>query len=300
MKAQKFGHKHTVKKLNAVEEYLNSYTTALKNQNFELLYIDACAGSGSSTPKQPSGRLDHEGDGLFENNQSALIDTQEIVLGSPIRALGLNNPFHKYLFNDYKISNINALKKHVDSNFPNLKNRVEYSRSDANEMLLNVCRDYNWQHTRAVVFLDPFGLQINYDTLTALARTGAVDVWYLVPVFAMYRQVTGTGDIHEDGGPRVDIALGTNRWREVVAHEYVPTDLFGTVPTVKERAVNIEWFERIAKEQIGNAFSGQVLEETLRLGKNGTHEFSLMFAWANPSDRAKLASKLAKAVLKNG
>lgn len=300
MKAQTFGHQHTIEKLNAVEKYLDRYTTALKNQSFELLYIDACAGSGASVPKQSSGNLDHLGDGLFDNEKIALVDTQQMVLGSPIRALNLKNPFHKYLFNDYKRSNINSLKNHVEENFPSLKNRVEYSRSDANEMLLNVCRDYNWRQTRAVVFLDPFGLQINYDTLVALARTGAVDVWYLVPVFAMYRQVTGTGDIHEDGGRRVDIALGTQQWREVVAHEYTPTDLFGTVPTVKQRVVNIDWFEKIAKEQIGYAFSGQVLDETLRLGKNGTHEFSLMFAWANQSERAKLASKLAKAVLKNG
>ena len=296
MEAQPFGDKHTVQKLETVQRYLQAYVTALKFQPFKLLYVDACAGSGSSVPK---GALD-----ASESQQTALdgfavpvADTDEIIVGSAIRALGVNPPFHNYLLNDVKQANVDALRKAVRDDFPHLADRVELTRLDANEMLRQLCESQNWRETRAVVFLDPFGLQINYETLERLGRTRAVDLWYLVPVFAMYRQVSGDGQINPDGGPRVDAALGTSVWRDVAVVEERLTDLFNQPQLRSKRAVDIAWFEKVAKERLSEAFGGRVLAETLPLGRNGIQEFSLMFAWANPHEKAKLAAKLAKAVL---
>ena len=42
-----FGGPWTEAKLTILERYLDFYTTALKNQSFRLLYIDAFAGSGA-------------------------------------------------------------------------------------------------------------------------------------------------------------------------------------------------------------------------------------------------------------
>ena len=41
-----FGGQWTQDKLEILKEYLNTYTTALKDQPFSLLYIDAFAGNG--------------------------------------------------------------------------------------------------------------------------------------------------------------------------------------------------------------------------------------------------------------
>jgi three-Cys-motif partner protein len=294
--AQEFGDEHTKKKLETVEKYLAAYATALKYSPFKLLYVDACAGSGSSVPKatlEPDNPNQVSLDGLA----SPVVDTDAIIVGSAIRALGVNPPFHQYLLNDVKQSNVEALRKSVKDDFPHLADRVQLTRLDANEMLRNLCSSQNWKETRAVVFLDPFGLQINYETLELLGQTNAVDVWYLVPVFAMYRQVSGDGQINPDGGPRVDAALGTTVWRDVAVVEETSIDLFDQPQFRSARAVDIAWFEKVAKERIGAAFGGRVLDDTLPLGRNGIQEFSLMFAWANPGEKAKLAAKLAKAVL---
>jgi three-Cys-motif partner protein len=296
MGAQPFGDKHTVQKLETVQRYLQTYVTALKFSPFELLYVDACAGSGSSVPKSALDEPDN-GQGALYGFTPPVADTDEIIVGSAIRALGVNPPFHKYLLNDVKSSNVAALQKSVSEEFSHLSDRVTLSRLDANEMLQNLCASQNWRESRAVVFLDPFGLQINYETLQMLGRTQAVDVWYLVPVFAMYRQVSGDGQINPDGGPRVDAALGTDAWRKVAVIEEQSTNLFDQPQFQSKRAVDIKWFEKVAKERISEAFGGRVLDEVLPLGRNGIQEFSLMFAWANPSEKAKLAAKLAKAVL---
>jgi hypothetical protein len=116
----------------------------------------------------------------------------------------------------------------------------------------------------------------------------------------MYRQVSGDGEINPDGGPRVDVALGTTAWRNsAVKVEAVPEDLFEAASFRTKRAMDIIAFETFAKERLASAFGGRVLDKTLPLGKNGVHYFSLMFAWANPSTRAEdLAKKFAAAVLK--
>lgn len=294
--AQTFGDKHTVQKLETVQRYLQAYATALKFQSFKLIYVDACAGSGSSVPKASLEQPDRN-QVLLDGFASPIVDTDEIIVGSAIRALGVSPPFHEYLLNDVKQANVDALRKSVREDFPHLADRVQLTRLDANEMLRNLCTSKNWKETRAVVFLDPFGLQIDYETLRLLGQTKAVDVWYLVPVFAMYRQVSGDGQINPDGGPRVDAALGTTVWRDVVVVEEKSTDLFDQPQFRSKRAVDIAWFEKVAKERIGAAFGGRVLNEALPLGRNGIQEFSLMFAWANPGEKAKLAAKLAKAVL---
>jgi len=69
-----FGGEWTEKKLDAVENYLKAFTTALKNRNFKLCYIDAFSGSGNVTLKN----------GIVTD-------------GSAIRAL--KYPFDKYVLN---------------------------------------------------------------------------------------------------------------------------------------------------------------------------------------------------------
>ncbi|WP_395611665.1 three-Cys-motif partner protein TcmP [Allosphingosinicella sp.] len=297
MTAQAFGDEHTRKKLETVEKYLGAFTTALKKRDFQLLYVDACAGSGSSISKS-AGRATGEGQsGLLPAEPVA--DTDQIIVGSAIRALGVQPPFDRYLFNDVKPANVRALRAQVKQRFSDLEDRVTITQFDANEMLSKICDRTRWKATRAVVFLDPFGLQIRFETLQKLASTQAVDLWYLVPVFAMYRQVRGDGGVLEDGGRSVDEALGTTDWRHVVAvEEKGQPDLFGVGQSVSKRAVDIAWFENIAKERLKLAFDGRVIDQVLPLGRNGLHEFSLMFAWANPGEKAKLAAKLAAAVLR--
>lgn len=47
MAGTSFGGPWTLQKLNILDRYLDAYTTALKNQPFNLIYVDAFAGEGS-------------------------------------------------------------------------------------------------------------------------------------------------------------------------------------------------------------------------------------------------------------
>lgn len=285
--AQEFGSAHTEKKLRTVQSYLSAFTTALKKQDFELIYFDACAGSGASTVKR-------------DKNQGRLLEADELTEGSAMRALQIAVPFDRYVLNDTKRKNVRSLATKVHQHFPQLEDRVRILQSDANEALADLCKRTNWRETRAVVFLDPFGLQIKFSTLKALAQTAAVDVWYLVPVHAMSRQVRGDGAVLPDGGLSVDEALGTERWRDTVTvKEEREYDMFGPVEPSVRKVADAPWFEKVAMDQLKTIFAGGVLDVALPLGRGGLHEFSLVFAWANPSQKARdLAERLARAVLK--
>lgn len=177
---QEFGSAHTQKKLAAVQSYLAAFTTALKKQSFQLIYIDACAGSGSSKPKQQPG-------------QRSLLDVDDVTVGSAVRAMEINTPFDRYFFSDTKLKNVRSLSTIVTEQFPSFVDRVHIMRTDANEAVLQIAETTNWKRSRAVVFLDPFGLQMKFSMIEQLGRTKAVDLWYLVPVLGMSRQVAKDG-----------------------------------------------------------------------------------------------------------
>ena len=50
----RFGGQHTDEKLARLHEYLQAFATALKNQGFVLVYVDAFAGSGVRTAELPA------------------------------------------------------------------------------------------------------------------------------------------------------------------------------------------------------------------------------------------------------
>jgi hypothetical protein len=52
-------------------------------------------------------------------------------------------------------------------------------------------------------------------------------------------------------------------------------------------------------DRMRQIFKGGVLDKWLPLGSSGNHMYSLLFAWANPSEKARLAGKLAQAVLES-
>lgn len=84
-----FGGAWTEIKLDAVRYYLEFYTGALRNQAFDLWYIDAFAGSGERTELRESG-------GLIDGTPVELKNIQ--LDGSAKRAMAINPPFKHLIF----------------------------------------------------------------------------------------------------------------------------------------------------------------------------------------------------------
>ena len=286
-KIQSFGGSHTERKLDVVAKYLAAYVTVMKQNSFELHYVDGFAGSGASTA---SGATDALEIGLF--------DTHEIVEGSPVRALNIDPAFDRYLFIDFNEGNVaslqNLIRNHTNGT------RASVKSGDANEQIAQFCDWLNRQRmARAVVFLDPFGLAVKWETISKLAATGKVDLWYLVPVHGMSRQIKSNGEFLPSAS-KIDDLWGSDAWREMAVRRVdLGNDLFGQVDERLEKIAKAKQFSEMFRDHLKEAFGGRVAESYLPLGRGRLHEFSLMFACANPSRRAfDIALRIANHVLR--
>jgi len=150
---QKFGGDWTDQKLEMVRQYLGAYTQIMSRQPFDFAYIDAFAGTGYREVKT---KQTHEIP-LFP--ELAQADSQKLLDGSASIALRIQPPFTKYIFIEKEQKRFEQLQK-LRTEFPDLANRISLINEDCNAYLQDRCKNYNWKKHRAVLFLDPFGMQV--------------------------------------------------------------------------------------------------------------------------------------------
>lgn len=286
VRQQGFGGEHTRRKLDVIAKYLSAYVTVMKKQRFRLFYVDGFAGSGGSQPK--ADQLD---------NDPAFFPVSDVIEGSPLRALSVEPPFDKYIFIEKSEKNAASLNE-VCSRFPGRS--FDIWPGDANEKLRQFCYQLGKvKSDRAVVFLDPFGLSVEWQTICELAATEKVDLWYLVPVDGMSRQIKNDGSFLP-GAQRIDVLWGSKAWRtEAVRKVELPQDLFGGVDERLEKSAKAKQFSDMFREHLRGVFKGGVADTVLPLGRGKRHDFSLMFACANPSRPAhEAAMRIANHILR--
>jgi three-Cys-motif partner protein len=63
---------------------------------------------------------------------------------------------------------LEALKQH----FPASAERISVVHEEANACLARWCQETNWRTRRAVVWLDPYGMEVEWSTIEALVGLG--------------------------------------------------------------------------------------------------------------------------------
>jgi len=213
---QRFGGDWTNEKLERVRKYLSAYTTIMSRQPFRFAYIDAFAGTGYRTIKK-------EG----EQEELPFPDLDSFLDGSPRIALQVEPRFTRYIFVEQSESRFAELQK-LKEEFPHLQRDIILVNTDANSYLQDLCINYSWKTNRAVLFLDPFGLQVNWDTIIGVANTKAIDLWYLFPLgVAVNRMLTKSGQIRAVWRERLNRLFGDEGWYDVFYRTIKTPGLFG-------------------------------------------------------------------------
>jgi len=275
----------TDRKLDMIGEYLAMYQSALFGK-FETTYIDAFAGTGEVQ---------------FGETKNSLLDSDEeaktVIAGSAVRAMGVTPPFSHYVFIDKRKKCIKALRRKFENN-PNAS-RITYQVGDANEQVQELCAHQGWKNRRGVVLLDPFGSQVDWVTVEAIAATKSLDLWYLFPAgLSVFRQIRSDGNVDPTHGPSLTRIFGTDDWKTAFLKPSSQGDLFGAPPRT-EKTVTAESAAEFMVEKMRSVFRGGVLDEMIPLGKHAYPSYYLLFAWGNESPKAKeLAIKLSKAAIK--
>lgn len=282
---KKFGGDWSDKKLDVLAEYLQAYTTALKNQPFELLYIDAFAGAGRAMI-QPQGANE-----LFDT--ADLENDNRYRHGSPLQAIQNQPPFHKFIFIDRNEDSMAALRAQCDQTEPARAGRISYIKGDANEELLKIAKG-DWRRKRAVAFLDPYALHVTWATIKAIAETKAIDMWLLFPAMAVNRMLPRSGIVPDEWAEKLTETFGNDEWRSVFFKTDQP-DLLG-FEIISKTPEPFQKLSEYVTNRLRSVFAG-VVESPLLLRNSGNSPlFLLCFGSGHPTG-ATIAKRIAKHII---
>ena len=274
---QGFGGEWTKQKLDILERYLGFYTTALKNQNFELLYIDAFAGMG----------------GITYNDE----DAKQFIEGSVRRALKVTDrPFDKFIFVEKRGENYEKLKR-LKSDNPS--RTIDVHHKEANEYLRDELSRLNWEKCRGVLFLDPFATEVEWSTIKAIASYHALDTWILFPVSAVMRMMPKAVPNNPKDLPcadKLDKIFGDDSWNELYRRN-PQANLFGDENSIRDSGA--QGVLRIYKSKLEELFGERFLpkSKTLMNSKNSPL-FEFMFCVGNVRGKGP-AFRAAKHIIEN-
>jgi three-Cys-motif partner protein len=155
-----FGGISTDHKLSLVGEYLQQFTKALRPQFVNLWYVDAFAGTGERTviiPGRAADMLGPEVDARVERRA-----------GSAKITIDVSPAFDRLVFMDKRPRHVAALN---DLRSANPSRNISVVPGDANAEIMNLLGEQkSWAGTRAVMFLDPYGMSVEWRTLEACPR----------------------------------------------------------------------------------------------------------------------------------
>ena len=128
----------------------------------------------------------HYIDGFSGTGELSARDEERRIDGSPLIALSLPDPFDSYTFIELDPWRAEKLRE-VCARYPHLNTRV--IAADCNEVIVNeVTPSVRWERfARGFVFLDPFGMNLEFATIEAIAETRALEVIINLPTMAMNR-----------------------------------------------------------------------------------------------------------------
>lgn len=154
MTKHKFGGPWTRLKLAILQDYLSFFTRALGKTPFNLHYADAFAGTGNQSFED-------------ENGQGTFFEHEDME-GSARIALNIEPPFDGYHFNDLSKEHYEALKELL-TEYPGKQPITTITNLDANDFVKQFCGSLR-SNDRAILFIDPYNTELNWKTLTYVAR----------------------------------------------------------------------------------------------------------------------------------
>lgn len=276
-----FGGDWTRQKLEMLADYLSAYTTIMKEQPFRFGYIDAFAGTGYI----------REEPGPDEETLFPVVEEEErqFLEGSVRTALEVEPPFNAYVFIEQDEDVYEELLK-VRDDYP--EKDIRCFNEDANDLLMELCHERDWTQHRAVVFLDPFGMQVKWDTVEAIADTRAIDLWVLFPLgIGANRLLTRDGNIPDGWRRRLTEVFGTVEWEDRFYQRR--KTFFGEA---KEKVVGLEDIGQFYEERLEEVFADVAPNSRALYNSRGNPMYLLCFAAANPKG-APPAVRIAQHIL---
>ncbi len=295
MRKHDFGGSWTEEKLERVRRNLVEYTKIFaKNPRakwFTTYYVDAFAGTGYRSMAGRNGRQKS----LFPEFVKS--DAQGLLKGSARIALEIEPPFKHYLFIEQNPKYACELGKLKDE-FPSKAERVELVHAEANDYLMQWCKRMDWRSSRAVVFLDPYGMQVDWSLMEAIAATRAIDLWLLFPLgVAVGRLLTKGKEPPPEWAGALTKFFGCNDWKTAFYRPAAQQVLFKKGKSDSNRAVDFGKIGQFFVQRLKTIFPAVAENPLPLMNSKGNPLYLLCFAAGNPKG-APTALRIADYILK--
>lgn len=289
-----FGGDWTESKLAALGSYLEAYRRIFsenqKAKYFKTIYIDAFAGTGERK-QQSIADLEPQ---LFSLEELPEIDAYR--KGSARIALELKSPFDEYIFVDKNKNHADQLATMIRRDFPTLESRCRVWHADGVQVILELCRYRNWNKERAVVFLDPYGMNVEWSVLELIAKKKAIDLWLLFPLGMGVQRL-----LKRDGLPpkpfvdKLTRMFGNEDWKSEFYVYSEQMDMFGGAPELIKDA-SFDAIGAYLIRRLETIFAGVAPTTKALLNSTNNPMYLLCFAAGNPRGAAT-AVKIANHLL---
>jgi three-Cys-motif partner protein len=283
-----WGGAWTEKKLDAFAKYVWSYLTILKkNPKRKTIYFDGFAGSGDRKGKKNDPDAQKSID-LDDGESSSYRGAAERVLTLKDDLL-----FDYYYFVDKpdplkKLEE--KLKKLPSSENTKLVFRAEDCNKTIKDLAAALKKDGN---LAALILLDPFGMQINWNSIAELKGTSS-DIWILVPTGVIVnRLLFKSGELPYSDKLQSFFGLSEDEIKNEFYRTEQTTTLFGNEDTtIKKITKPINHIMNLYIRQLKTIWP-HVTDPALRLDNKGRPLFHFVFA-SNHSVALKIAKEIIK------
>lgn len=252
-------------KLDLLEKYLRAYSIIMNSQKekgyfTKYHYIDAFAGAVVATAKN------------YDDP-----DITRFIEGSPLRALQVKPPFDVYWFIEMQAKRSTKLTElqadHSDRD-------IRVRKGDCNAILRNeVIPEVNRaSKQRGVVFLDPYGLQVRWATMVALAQAGTFDVFVNFSTMGITRLLERNRKPDEKTRERISQVMGDSGWIDLL---YSQSSSFLEAPATNRGVLRANWLADQYAKQVGTLFEHVSAPPLLMRNTRNAPIYSLFLASHN-------------------
>ena len=223
---------------------------------------------------------------------------RDFTIGSALQAIDLDRPFAHYHLIEKSKKSLSKLRAQVKQRNPT--RNVSYHAGDVN-LLLPPLIEALKSDQRSVVFADPYGMQLDWSTVAAIARVPRCDFWLLVPTSSLLRLATKNPNRRSTAWEqRLDSFMGERDWRTRWYETTGQISLFDEGEEVL-RTATLDLVTADFRKRLESTFpKGGVAPNALHLRDGKRVLFTLMFACSNPSPKAQgIAISIANHLLKD-
>jgi len=286
MSKDSWGGSWTEQKLDAFEKYVNAYLTIMNKHRdkngWKLIYFDAFAGSG----KRALLNKEEQTFQLFDITP----EEENIYQGAAERVTRIKQRGFDYY---YFIENDSVSKNELENLLSSVKNEknldLRFRDGDANEYIYNLADTMkNNKKLCSLTLLDPFGMQVNWNSIMQLKDT-KTDLWILIPSGSANRLLDKNGKLINIEKLIDFFGLSEQEIREYFyKHDNKPHALFDVDNKIQKKSAPIQKISMLYIQQLKTIFK-EVTSEPLEM-KNSRNVPLFHFAFAsNNSTALKIA-----------